>query len=581
MEGAKAAYDAVSTTYGPKGMNVSIEKGFGRPVYTRDGITVLRDTFFSDRSKNIGTQAIMEASESSNRIAGDGSTAVALLSYHTLHNAVQAVRGGMHPMDVSDLLVQDSRVLLEELKKHVIPVKDEKLKDVATVSSGDPLIGQLIAEAILYVGEDGGILTEKAPINEIEREYVDGYYMQSGFTALQAGKKEIEDPFVIISSKRITSGVDAIEILEGVMRANNLQPGQIPRILFVGNFEETAYNTIVNAVNRQQIDAVIIKTPPMYGEYGKFLLSDLALYANCQPITETTKVKEFLRQDNGRYYSPYIGTVKKVVASKSESTVFGDNDLITNKGDVAASQENLDKAEKQLKYVQDQAESPQREPETPEQKEAYQTWHKEINGKLEQANKEVESAKQALIKPITMAQLVANRVAEIKDQLEAEEVPAIAEKLRDRIAKLEGKIALFKIGAPSDTTREEIEFRIEDAINSTRHAYREGIVPGGGVTLLTLSKADVSDITRKALRSTFQQLLINANLPSELKLDQALNAKPGYGYNLKKSDKLVDVVKDGVIDPFVVVREVITHAMNIASETIKTGKALVFEDNEK
>ncbi len=166
-------------------------------------------------------------------------------------------------MDVSETLLKDSYLILDELEKLSIPVKDDQLKEVATVSSGDALLGQLIAEAILYVGQDGGILTEKAPISEVEREYVDGYYLQSGFTALQAGKKELVDPYVIVSSKRLSSSADAVELLNGIMKANNLQQGQIPRILFVGNFEDAAYQTIVNTINAGQIDAIIIKTPPI------------------------------------------------------------------------------------------------------------------------------------------------------------------------------------------------------------------------------------------------------------------------------------------------------------------------------
>lgn len=453
----------------------------------------------------MGAQALAEASRAANNISGDGSTATVVLCYHLLDNAVRAVAAGIHPMDVSDTIMQDSRIILEALEKEVIPVKDEQLKDVATVAAGDPLVGELIADAILYVGPDGGILTEKAPITEIEREYVDGYYLQSGFTALQAGKKELVDPYVIVSSKRLSSAADAIEILNGIMKANNLQQGNMPRVLFIGNIEDAAYQTIVNTINQGQIDAVVIKTPPMYGELGKYLLSDIALYAQCELISENTSLKDFVRIRDGKPYSPFIGSIDKVVANKGESTLFADNET-----------------------------------------EAVQT-----------------------------------RVAEIKDQIAMEDAPSIAEKLRDRVAKLEGKIAIFKIGAANDSTREELEFRLEDAINSTRHAYAEGIVPGGGVTLLELSKLPISDISVKALRSTFQQLLINANLSAELKLDEALHAKKGYGYNLRKSDKLVDVVKEGVIDPVVVVREAITHATGMAAETIKVGLGLVFQDTEK
>lgn len=501
MEGAKAAYDAAAMSYGPRGRNIALEKGFGRPLYTRDGITILRDLFFSDRAKNMGTQAVTEASENSNRIAGDGSTAVALLTYQLLANAVQAVAAGQHPMDVSETITKDGRIILEALKKLVIPVKDEQLKEVATVSAGDPLLGQLIAEAILYVGENGGILTEKAPITEIEREYIDGYYLQSGFVALQAGKKELLDPWVVVSSKRLSSASDAIELLNRIMVAKGVTPEkmktEIQRILFIGNFEDAAYQTIVNTINAGQIDAVIIKTPPMYGELGKYLLEDIAIYAGCELLTDNHTLRTFGVR--------FIGSIDKVIANKSESTLFADNET----------------------------------------------------------------------------EMITSRVAQIKDQIEAEEVPAVAEKLKDRVSKLEGKIAIFKIGGATDTTREEIEFRVEDAINSTRHAFAEGIVPGGGVTLLELSKCAVSEITQKALRSTFQQLLINANLPAELKLDEALKAKVGYGYNLKKSDKLVDMIAEGVVDPYVVIREVITHASSMAAETIKVGLGIVFENTEK
>jgi len=501
MEGAKAAHDAVSVTYGPKGKNVLLERGFGRPTYTRDGVTIVEQVFFSDRPKNMGAQALAEASRAANNVSGDGSSATVVLTYNLLKNAVQAIASGQHPMDVSETIKKDSYILLDELKKLVIPVKDEQLKEVATVSSGDPLLGQLIAEAILYVGEDGGILTEKAPITEIEREYVDGYYLQSGFTALQAGKKELIDPWVVVSSKRLSSAADAIEILNRIMVAKGMTKEQmqtnIPRILFVGNIEDAAYTTIVNSINAGQLDAVIIKTPPMYGELGKYLLEDIAIYAGCELLTENHSLNTFGVR--------FIGSVDKVIANKSESTLFADNETVA----------------------------------------------------------------------------VTDRVATIKDQIEAEEVPAVAEKLKDRVAKLEGKIAIFKIGGATDSTREETEFRVEDAINSTRHAYAEGIVAGGGVTLLELSKLKVSDITKKALRATFQQLLINANLPAELKLDEALRAPKGHGFNLKKDDKLVDMVKAGVVDPYVVVREVITHACGMAAESIKVGMALVFENTEK
>lgn len=504
LEGAKAAYDAVSTSYGPKGKNVLIERGFGRPTLTRDGVTIVEQVYFSDRAKNMGAQLLAEASRTANNISGDGSSATVVLAYHLLNNSIKAINAGVHPMQIRDTLNQDSIVLLEALEKLAIPVKDEQLREVATVSSGDPLIGELIADAVLHVGQDGGILTEKAPITEVEREYIDGYYLQSGFQALQVGKKELVDPYVIVSSKRLSSGADAIEILNKTAQVNNLQPGQIPRMLFIGNIEDAAYNTIVENINRGTIDAVIIKTPPMYGDLGKDLLSDIALYANCELITDNVNLKNLVVTRDNKPYSPFIGSVEKVVANKSESTIFSNNET-----------------------------------------EAVQV-----------------------------------RIAEIKDQIEEEEVPAIAEKLKDRVAKLEGKICLFKIGAPTDTEKEELEFRIEDAINSTRNAYSEGIVAGGGITLLELSRLDISDIYRESLRSTFKQLLINANLSPDTGLDKALNAVVGDGFNLRKGDKLVNMVKEGIIDPVVVPREVIRHATSAVGGAVTVGASLIFVDSK-
>lgn len=543
LKGAEAAFTAVATTYGPKGRNVLIERNFGRPTLTRDGWTVVREVFFEDRPVNMGAQILIEASTAANLVSGDGSSLAVVLSYHLLKNSVQAIAAGMHPMDIRDTLDADSITLLEALEGLAIPVKDAQLKEVATVSSGSPLIGQLIAEAVLYVGKDGGIITEKVLSNEVSREYIDGYFLQSGFTALQAGKKEIVSPQVIVSNKRIASTADAVDILNGIMRANGVPLGQAPestpRLLFVGNFEDAAYMTIVNSINQGMIDAVIIKTPPMYGEYGKYLLEDVAIYASCEVITDSTNLKTFVVNRDGKPFSPFIGSVDKVTASKSESTIFADNST----------------------------------------------------------------------------EAVEVRIAEIKDQIESEQIPAILEKLKDRVAKLEGKICLFKIGAPTDSAKEELEFRIEDAINSTRNAHNEGIVAGGGITLLELSKLyneaeltlsdeenesldglrggkafksssndikpRISSIVCNALRSTFQQLLINANLPAEIKLKEALEADKGWGYNLRKGDKLVDMVKEGIIDPVVVPREAIRNAASAVGGAITTGAMLVFTDDEK
>lgn len=504
LAGAKFSYDSISTTYGPKGANVLVEKPFGRPLLTRDGVTVARETYLKDRAKNMGCQLVLEAAETTNRVAGDGTSATSILMYHLMKHGSQAIAGGVHPMEVKRHLLDDSFILLDELEKLSKPVKKSQLQEVATVSSGDALLGQLIAETIEHVGIDGGIITEKSYVQDVEREYVDGYYLQNGFQALQSGKKELVDPYVIVSSKRLSAASDIVEILTGIARVNNLQVGQIPKVLFVGNIEESAYNMIVDNINRQTIDGIVIKTPPMFGDMGNQLLEDVAAYSNCEPITESTNLRQFVKQDDQSLASPFIGSVNKAVSTHTESTIFADNDT----------------------------------------------------------------------------ERVKDRIQSIKDRIEGEISDAVIEKLRDRIAKLEGKIALFRIGGATDTNKEEVEFRVEDAIQATRAAQKSGVVPGGGTTFVELSKLEISPIFREALRDTFKKLLINANLPSEVKLNEILSAPAGQGFNLRESDELVDMVKAGILDPTLVIEQVITNASVNAGDALTTDTALIFEDRK-
>lgn len=504
LEGAKAVFDTVSVSYGPKGKNVIIEQPFGRPVITRDGVTIARATFFSDRAKNLGAQAIIEASETTNRIAGDATSATVVLSYNLLKHSHQAIAAGQHPMEISAALKSDRDILLGKLDTLGKEVKKGQLEEVSTVSSGDALIGKLIAEAVEYVGEDGGIIAEKAPVSNVEREYVDGYYLQSGFNALQSGKKELTDPLVVVSVKPLRSRSDAVELVNNVAAAINIQPGQPLKLLIVGNIEGEAYAQIIDGINRNLLEAIVLTPPPSFGSMAKELLEDLALYAHTQPIVDLTPMR--YSADDAPKFQAYIGQVTRVVATKTDATIFG-------------------------------------------------------NGIDED---------------------IAKRVEALKEQASVEVSDQVSERLKDRIAKLEGKIALFRIGAPTDSAKEELEFRVEDAINATRAAARHGIIPGGGTTLLTLSKEKgLSDITVKALHDTFRQLLVNANLPSEIKLAEALEAPFGKGFNLRKGDELVDMIAEGIIDPKLAAEQTITNATDVVANVITVGSTIIFEDDKK
>lgn len=498
LEGARELYDNVVATYGPKGKNVSVVKNYGFPMITRDGVTVAKETYFSREDKNQGAQYLYQASEVTNRVAGDGTTATVAVAYQALAEGALRIYAGVHPMTLKGELYADVELLLKRLKALARPIKKGQLQQVATVSSGDPLLGQLIAEAVEHVGPDGGIVTERGVGSSVERDYVDGYYLQPGFAALPQGRKEQADPNVVVVGKRITSHADMVTLLTKVAELTQLQQGQILSVLFIGNIEEQAYNTLIALINQGQVDAIVIKPPLSYGEMGARLLEDIAIYAGCDPITDTTNIRDLT--------TDYIGHgLSRVVATKNDATLYG-----------------------------------------------------------------LES------------EAVQDRIAQIKGQIEAEQVDAIRDKLKDRVAKLDGKIAIFRIGGATDTAKEEIEFRVQDAILATRAAEREGVVPGGGTTLLELSKTEgLSDLTREALRNTFKQLLINANLPEQVKLQEALNAKYGWGFNLREDDKLVDLVSAGILDPALVVEQVVQNGLTQAAELLSIGRSIINETKDE
>lgn len=524
MEGAKAAADFIGISYGPKGRNARLEKVFGRAILSRDGVTLAREVYFSDRAKNLGAQALLEASETTNRVAGDGTTATAVLAYQLLVKGQQAIAAGIHPMEVADTYRQDEKALLARLEELSVPVKKSQLAEVATVSSGDPLLGKLIAEAIDRVGPDGGVMVEKAPLDNIEREYIDGYYLQSGFQALQGGKREMLEPLVLVFNKRIASSADIGDILGKAAAAKGLEPGKdVFKFLLIGNIEAAAFDQVVQLINGRQIDAIVLKTPPHFGDMGKELLEDIAVYCGCTAIGEGTKTKEIGLS--------HIGYVNRVVSTKTEATLFSDK--------------------------------------TTERMEV--------------------------------------RVAELKDQISTESNDAILERLRDRVAKLEGKIALFKIGGATETEKEELEFRVDDALAATRAAFRHGVVAGGGVTLLELSKlkniiepvlvgsfkdkdafstnsqkGTLSLYYQEALLDTVKHLFLNAAPNNaEVLLKEALALPTGQGFNLRTGDpKPADMIKAGILDPTLVIQEVIRNATSVAAENLKVGTSSIFEDTE-
>lgn len=510
LRGAKTVYDAVSTTYGPKGKNVIIEKTYGNPVVTRDGVTVAHESYLENRQENMGAQLLIEASEQTNRVAGDGTTQTVAYGYELMKLGMRKITDDdANPMDVKQEILEDSYKILTNLESMQKDVKKGQLVQVATVSCGDPLLGKLIAEAVEEVGPDGGLITERAAISGVDRTYVSGYFMQQGFHAIEAGKKEIENCYVVVSSKNISSRMDAIALLnkvgerahkdQGLPMTQNGQPVPLKdplKIAFFGEIDGEAYSVIVANINAGAFDGTITKTPPL-GELGPQYLEDLAIFCGAKSIRAGENLTSITED--------YIGLADKVSVSTTETTIFGGQ----------GSGEDLER-----------------------------------------------------------------RKSELKERLKTEPLEPVQERIRDRIAKLEGKVALFRIGGATETEREEKEFRIEDAIQSTRAAAQSGVVTGGGISLLKLSKTEgIGEVSSQALRNVFKKLMQNANLPPNIKLEEALNAPDGHGFNLRESGELTDLVKAGILDPYLVIQEVVTNASSTAANAVTIGAVITFIDS--
>lgn len=512
LRGAKVVYDAVSTTYGPKGKNVVIEKTYGRPVVTRDGVTVAKESYLEDRKENMGAQLLIEASEQTNRTAGDGTSATVAYCYELVKLGFRKITDdGANPMDVKQEILDDSYKILENLESMQKDVKKGQLEQVATVSSGDPLLGKLIAEGVEEVGPDGGLITEKAGIMGVDRTYITGYFMQQGFQAIQQGKKEIENCYIVVSAKHISSRIEIISLInkvgekahedQGLPLTQNGQPVQLHdpiKVAFFGEIDGEAYDVIVANIQTGAFDATVTKSLPM-GEMGAQYLEDLAILCGAKSIKAGENITSI--------DSSYIGMADKVSCTTAETTIFGGQ----------GATEDLEK-----------------------------------------------------------------RKRELKDRLKTEALEPVQEKIRDRLSKLEGKVALFRIGGATETEREEKEFRIEDAIQSTRAAAQSGVVTGGGITLLKLSKTKgIGEVTTQALRNVFKKLMSNANLPADDKLSEALNAPEGQGYNLREGTVLTDLVASGILDPYLVIQEVVINASSTAANAVTIGAIICFIDEEK
>lgn len=513
LGGAEALYDAVKVTYGPKGRNVVIAKGYGGPTVTHDGVTVAESVELPDHDDEtlgykVGAELIKQAASKLNKVAGDGTTTVTVLTYNILKEANRLIAAGHNPQELRKGIEAAGAEIVKELDKlsESIEGKSDRVAEVATISAGDSEIGKLIANVIEKVGKDGVVTVEAGQGLELESEVVEGFSLDKGwvspFFVTDANRQEAtyEKPAIIITDKKISSAQELLPLIEQLAQA-----GKKDIVLIADEVEGEALSVLVLNKLKGVLNTVAVKAPS-FGDRRKEILADIA------KLTGATVISE----DQGMTFEnvdlSVIGTARKIIVGKDETTII----------EGAGKQKDVDA-----------------------------------------------------------------RIAEITMQAENSTSSYDKEQYEKRAAALSGKVAVIKVGGATETEIDEKKFRVDDAVAATKAALAEGIVPGGGVTLVNLAatiKIGGADsisagkqILKNALRQPFLQITANAGLNSEALLAKVEAAKPGFGVNVTDpSDDLVDVKKAGVIDPTRVTKEAVQNSVSIAS-TAATMGALVVE----
>lgn len=512
LGGAKSLYDAVKVTYGPKGRNVVIAKGFGGPTVTHDGVTVAEGIELPENDDEtlgykVGADLIKQAAKNLNKQAGDGTTTVTVLTYSILKEANRLIAAGHNPMELRRGIEQAGAEIVKELTKLAEPIegKSDRVAEVATISAGDAEIGKLIAGVIEKVGKDGVVTVEAGQGLELEAEVVEGFSLDKGwvspFFVTDAGRQEAvyEKPAILITDKKISSVQEFLPMLEKLA-----QSGKKDVVLIADEVEGEALSILVLNKLKGVFNTVAVKAPS-FGDRRKDVLRDIAVLTGATVISE----------DHGLTFEnaglEVLGSARKVIVGKDETTI------------------------------------------------------------IEGAGKPSG---------------VKERIAEIKSLSENASSEYEKEQFDKRAAALSGKVAVIKVGGATETEIDEKKFRVDDAVAATKAALAEGIVAGGGVTLVNLagnlkvSGADSLSVGRQilkdALKQPFLQIMKNAGLNADALLAQVESGKPGFGVNvMKPEDGLIDVKKAGVIDPARVTKEAVQNAVSIASTAATMGALVV------
>ena len=507
--GFDALANAVKVTLGPKGRNVVLDKKFGAPTITNDGVTIARDIELEDPFENMGAQLVKEVATKTNDIAGDGTTTATLLAQAMIHEGMKNVAAGANPMIIKKGIDEAVKTLVDEIKAKSKKVEGQAdIAQVATISSANEETGKLIAEAMEKVGKDGVITVEESKTMRTNLSVKEGMQFDRGYispylvTDTDKMEATLDDPYILITDRKISAINDILPILEQVVKAGK------QLAIIAEDVDGEALTTIVVNKLRGTFKALAVKAPG-FGDRRKAMLQDIAT------LTGGTVISEELGRKLDSVTLADLGQAHKMVSTKDETTIIG------GKGDKEA---------------------------------------------------------------------IAERVAQIKQQISQTTSDFDREKLQERLAKLSGGVAVIEIGAATEVEMKDKKYRIEDALNATRAAVEEGIVAGGGTTFLdilpALDKLEVEgdekvgvNIVKRAIEEPVRQIAQNAGLEGSVVVENVKKAGTGIGFNALKNE-YVDMLKAGIVDPAKVTRSALQNAASIASMVLTT-ETLVADKPEK
>jgi chaperonin GroEL len=507
--GVNTLADAVKVTLGPKGRYVVLDKKFGAPTITNDGVTIAREIEVEDVFENQGAQLVREVATATNDVAGDGTTTATILAQAIVREGLKNVAAGANPMALKRGIEQAVDAVVEDLKSQSKEISGkEDIARVASISSREREIGDVIAEAIDKVGKDGVVNVEEGQTFGLELEFTEGMQFDKGYlspymiTDPERMEAVLEDPYILVANQKVGAVKDLLPVLEQVIQAGK------PLLVVAEDVEGESLATIVVNKLRGTFTAVAVKAPG-FGDRRKRMLEDIGILTGAEVITEEMGLKLENTQVS------QLGRARRVVIDKDSTTIIdgaGDSDQI--------------KA----------------------------------------------------------------RIKQLKSEIENTDSDFDREKLQERLAKLAGGVAVIKVGAATETEMKEKKHRVEDAVQATRAALEEGIVPGGGVALLNATKAidtkklegderTGAAIVERALEEPIRQLAENAGLEGSVVISQVRGAKTGHGLNVDTGE-IEDLVATGIIDPTMVTRSALQNAASIG-KNILTTEAVVAEPPEK